>query len=132
MVFCRASLIYHLCINDILRRDNTFEKVVFHGAEHVKDNEPTTFPRWQVWAKPLSRDGSEVAVLLINLGGDTLEESVSVSWKDLGFAGRNRSHFSVTDVWNGVTRSSASNSRAFTFRGNLAGHDSAFLILSSS
>lgn len=72
-----------------------FTTSVKHGASgHSTTN--ATFPTWQVWAKALKKDRTEVSVLLINLSPTV--QNVTVAAADFGLPTWSGSVF---DVWTG-------------------------------
>jgi hypothetical protein len=106
----------------------TFQAVIFHGAANDIKDKPAPLPAWQVWTKPLSKDGSIQAVLVANYH-PTEAAGVSVSLADLGFPS-SVSSATARDVWAHAAAGKSVSSGALAIR--VPATDSAFLILTAA
>jgi hypothetical protein len=62
---------------------STFNATVFHGASNDIKDPPSKLPSWQVWAKPMARSNSSMAVLIANYH-PTAQQSGNLSVSELG------------------------------------------------
>ncbi len=80
-------------------------------------------PDTQIWWKPLSRNGSKFAVLLLNLHPGV--QDISLNMKQLGYGADTT--VTLTDVWTGNERGIARGNGVYAVR-KIPIHGSVFLV----
>merc|ERR1712224_612270 len=93
----------------------------YMSDDEIKALGPHVAPKWQYLYKPLSYDGTDVAVLLINVDGE--EQQLELDFKDIPGLSKTQS-YTIRNVWN-----HADEGEATEVSYKVGPHDSVFLRL---